>query len=95
MKRLVKVAVLLSVMAVAALSCVNDNITEPVGEELLEMLPSVEEQVSMMEASLSDIVELEKAARPHGLVLACGGAEGRSDYGKGSLGDAGCPEEAG
>jgi len=70
MKRLVKVAVLLSVMAVAALSCVNDNITEPVGEELLEMLPSVEEQVSMMEASLSDIVELEKAARPHGLVLA-------------------------
>lgn len=70
MKRLVKIAVLLSVMAVAALSCVNDNITEPVGEELLEMLPSVEEQVSMMEASLSDIVELEKAARPHGLVLA-------------------------
>ena len=70
MKRLVKVAVLLSVMAVAALSCVNDNITEPVGEELLEMLPSVEEQVSMMEVSLSDIVELEKAARPHGLVLA-------------------------
>lgn len=70
MKRLVKVAVLLSVMAVAALSCVNDNITEPVGEELLEMLPSVEEQVSMMEASLSDIVELEKAARPHGLVFA-------------------------
>ena len=70
MKRLVKVAVLLSVMAVAALSCVNDNITEPVGEELLEMLPSVEEQVSMMEASLSDIVELEKAARPHGVVLA-------------------------
>ncbi len=70
MKRLVKVAVLLSVMAVAALSCVNDDITEPVGEELLEMLPSVEEQVSMMEASLSDIVELEKAARPHGLVLA-------------------------
>lgn len=70
MKRLVKVAVLLSVMTVAALSCVNDNITEPVGEELLEMLPSVEEQVSMMEVSLSDIVELEKAARPHGVVLA-------------------------